>query len=187
MIDEIWKPVKDWENYYEISNYGRLKRLPRMSKHSFGNFYKPYGEKIIKRTMRNKKRYINVHLTKNGICVTKQLHRLVLLTFVPMPEDKPYVNHINGDKHDNRLINLEWVSAKENCRHAIDTGLTVFLQGEDVANSKITKKQAIKIKKLLKQKVRNCDIAVKLKTTQKIVADIKSGRTWSHLDIGDNR
>lgn len=66
----------------------------------------------------------------------KQIHRLVARFFVPNPENKPCVNHKDGDKHNNNVENLEWVTHKENTRHAIDNGLNVFFKKNNGANLK---------------------------------------------------
>jgi hypothetical protein len=109
---EIWKSVFDYENY-EVSN--------------FGNFRK--GNKIIK-GCKDKNGYLISTFRKNGVKKTVKLHRLVLLTFIPNPENKPQVNHINGIKDDNRLENLEWCTNSENQRHAVRTGLKTGIKGE---------------------------------------------------------
>lgn len=67
----------------------------------------------------NRKNYLRVCLSKQGVCKWKTVHRLVAETFIPNPDNKPQVNHIDGNKQNNNIQNLEWVTNKENCRHAI--------------------------------------------------------------------
>lgn len=110
---ELWKPVVGYEGLYEVSNLGRVKSLPR--KGTKGGLLTP--------SYSNSKHYAHIPLTKNGELRTTSLHRVVASAFVPNPENKSQVNHINGDKTNNRADNLEWVTNKENVDHAMETGL----------------------------------------------------------------
>jgi hypothetical protein len=74
-------------------------------------------------SVRDRKGYLAVDLYDNGERKTKRVHRLVAEAFVPNPHGKPEINHIDGNRHNNKVSNLEWVTKKENCRHAWDNGL----------------------------------------------------------------
>ena len=104
MEEEIWKPIKDYEGLYEVSNLGRVKSL---------NYRKTGKEKILKNIECNNG-YLKVGLIKFGKCKMCSIHRLVAEAFIPNPEDKPCIDHINTIKNDNRVENLRWVTHKEN-------------------------------------------------------------------------
>ena len=111
-IEEVWKQVKDYEDYYEVSNLGKIKSL-----HKSSNI-------ILKDS--NRGTYLAVTLNKKGIQKTFNVHRLVASTFLQEPADDKYViNHKNGNKFNNVVNNLEWITVKENNKHARDTKLNI--------------------------------------------------------------
>ena len=101
---------------YQVSNLGRVKSL---------KFNK---EKIIKISL-HKRGYLNIILWKDGIIKNFKPHRLVAEAFIPNPNNLSQVNHINGDKTDNRADNLEWCSGSENQLHSFRTGLHKSIKG----------------------------------------------------------
>ena len=105
-MEEIWKDIKDYEGLYQVSNFGRIKS----TKMKFG---KQYIETIMQPSM-TVWGYCRVCLIKDKKGKNKYVHRLVAETFIPNPENKPQVNHIDSNKLNNNVSNLEWVTAKEN-------------------------------------------------------------------------
>lgn len=112
---EEWKDIKGYEGLYQVSNEGRIKALPReiVTRNRFGECIKKYDEKILKNGDNNRGYYI-VILYDGFTRKPKQVHRLVAEAFIPNPDKKPCVDHINTVKTDNRSCNLRWVSIKEN-------------------------------------------------------------------------
>lgn len=96
---EIWKEIKGYEGLYEVSSEGRVKSLGR----------KPG---IMKPGL--SRGYLKIGLVKDGIKSMFRIHRLVAGAFIPNPDDKPEVDHIDGDRKNNRVENLRWMTHKEN-------------------------------------------------------------------------
>ena len=109
MEQEIWKDVEGF-NGYQISSFGRVKSL----KNNKETILKP----VIKRGG-----YVGLHFYKNKKHYNVRVHQLVANAFIPNPENKPQINHINGIKTNNHISNLEWCTASENLKHAYKTGL----------------------------------------------------------------
>ncbi len=106
MVEELWKPVSGYEGLYEVSNHGRMRSLARNT--TSGKILSPVF------TWQG---YARVHLWKNGKAKYHAVHRIVAEAFIPNPEGKPMVNHIDENKSNNHAGNLEWVTHIENCYH----------------------------------------------------------------------
>lgn len=115
---EVWKDIKGYEGKYQVSNMGRVKSLLKW--YPLQNRY-IQREKILKNCT-DTKGYLIVKLCFNNEKTCK-VHRLVAETFIPNTENKPQINHINGDKTDNRVENLEWCTNQENAIHSHKNGL----------------------------------------------------------------
>ena len=111
MAAEIWKPVVGYDGLYEVSNLGRVKSLPR--KNAKGGLKSPKETKW---------GYLMCQLWKDGKVKNHSVHRLVADAFIPNPEGKQTVNHIDCNKHNNRVDNLEWATQSENVRHSVRLG-----------------------------------------------------------------
>lgn len=123
---EIWADIPGFEGAYQISNTGIIRSLDRKVNCRFGSYAIKKG-KILKPSI-NGEGYYAVTLSKESKRQVRSIHRLLALAFLSNPKGKREVNHINGNKHDNRLENLEWVSSSENRKHAWDTGLKFATQ-----------------------------------------------------------
>ena len=99
-MGEFWKPIYGYEGLYEVSNFGRVKSVK-------------FKKSRLKTLYKNEKGYLYTYLYKNGVREKLRIHRLVALAFIPNPENKPTVNHIDEDKSNNKVSNLEWATYKE--------------------------------------------------------------------------
>jgi hypothetical protein len=101
-MKEIWKDIKNYESLYQVSNLGNVKNLKT--------------NKILSSNA-NQYSYRYVQLRKDNRWKQYSVHRLVAITFIPNPNNHPTVNHIDRNKHNNRVDNLEWCSYSDNVKH----------------------------------------------------------------------
>lgn len=119
-MEEIWKDIEGYEGLYQVSNMGRIKSLERY-KENHGKLQK-VEEKIKTINIKNSG-YQFVQLYKNNKYKNLMVHRLVAQAFIPNVDNKPQINHIDGNKLNNNVTNLEWCTNSENNKHAWNTGL----------------------------------------------------------------
>jgi len=167
---EIWNDIACYEQYYKISNFGRLKRIMHRKNPCntlIDGIIHPNG-------------YCKLALTINGKTKQFHTHRLVAEAFIPNPENKPQVNHINGIKTDNRVENLEWNTSKENINHAWENGLSKPRKGTLNGNSVLTEKDVLEIRELLKTK-KPKEIVLLYNVNIQCIYKIKQGVRWNHI------
>lgn len=139
---EHWVPITGYEGWYEVSDEGRVRSVDRIVyfKNGHSRFYK--GQ-IMKFRYHNG--YAMVNLNKNKKMKEFYVHRLVIENFTLHPRNKKWVNHIDGDKSNNKLVNLEWCTPKENNDHAIKHELLVVNIDGLLRHSESRKRQVILI------------------------------------------
>lgn len=120
-----WLPVKDYENLYEVSDTGLVRSVDRIILHKTGT-QRLHKGKLIALTPHKDIQYMTVSLWKGNKGTTYYVHRLVAQAFIPNPNNLPEVNHIDGNRQNNSINNLEWVTRNGNIAHAISTGLKVY-------------------------------------------------------------
>jgi len=125
VIEEVWIPVPNYEHFYMASAFGRIKSLK--SGGMKGKLLTP--QKV------NSRGYFNVCLCNQGSKNMISVHRVIALTFIPNPDNKPEVNHKDGNKTNNEVSNLEWCTGSENMNHAYRTGLQKPSENQKTATS----------------------------------------------------
>lgn len=122
-MKEIWKDIPEYEGLYQISNLGKVKSLERKVKNKNG--YRIVKEKILKNIINSKGYYI-VILRKNNKNDLRLVHRLIGENFIPNPNNYPCINHIDGNKQNNNIKNLEWCTYQHNIKEAFRLGLNKY-------------------------------------------------------------
>jgi len=176
---EIWKDVIGYEGKYQVSNFGRLKCEETVRIQPRNGGIRVYPAKIII-PFKNNQGYLKAGLRLNNKSSVKFMHRIVCEAFYSNPSKKEYVNHINGIKSDNHVDNLEWVTPKENSKHAIETGLSKNY-GSTHSKSKLTDLEVFKIRELHMEGIKTVDISKIYNVTPQNIGDIVNRKRWKHI------
>jgi hypothetical protein len=185
---EKWKPIKNFEGWYEVSNHGRVRSVTRdMTQKGNGGSEFTYTRegKYLKPTLTNKgylKVMLNIHSKKYQFSV----HRIVAEHFVPNPYDKPQVNHRDTNKLNNYEWNLEWVTNAENMEHAIQNDLIKTTFGEQRSNAKLTENDVRYIKTHYEKgrgKMNSNYFAKRYGVHKTTIQQIINGKKWKHIQV----
>ena len=166
---EIWKDAPGYEGVYQVSNLGRVKSMSRIRVNGRAKILTK-DKILLSKTLND---YVKIGMTHKYVLA----HRLIAKAFIPNPDNKPQVNHINGIKHDNRVENLEWVTASENAIHSSKNKLSNT--GEKHWKSKLTEKN---IKEIRESKLKQSELAKIYNITQSTICQIISRRTWKYIN-----
>lgn len=168
--NEEWRPVKQYEQYYSVSNYGRIRREKSTIGATAGKIRKAgssYG-------------YSRIGLCANNVTTHHYIHRLVADAFLPADNTRPYINHIDGNPKNNHISNLERCTASENYHHAMYT-LQSCAIGERHYNAKLTAEIVTTIRRELAEGTTGATLASRFNVTPAAITAIKHRRIWKHL------
>jgi hypothetical protein len=152
-------------NRYEISKNGIIRNL---------------NNKKIKSQYVSDSGYYMVTFSYDNKSKPQRVHRLIASTFIENPNNYRFINHIDGNKLNNSISNLEWCTHSHNMKHAFDTGL-INNTGIKNGMSKLTKENVIQIKVMLKNGFSQQKIADKFKVSRSCILKINLGKTWAHI------
>jgi len=163
-----WRNVVGYEGLYKVSNYGEVFSEKRTNKGGL-------------MSTNSLNAYPAVVLYKKNVSRPFAVHRLVAQAFIPNPNNKSAVNHIDGNKQNNWVKNLEWVTPKENGEHASINGLMARPTGEKNGSAKITEADVRRIRSLRAQGLSQKEIAEQYPISRQTVQAIISGLKWGHV------
>ncbi|EON7637067.1 TPA: HNH endonuclease [Escherichia coli] len=169
---EEWRDVIGYEEYFQVSNKGRI--------------FSKRTNKILALGV-NKKGYSVLSTRiggRNGVCKCFRVHILVANAFIPNPHNKPIVNHKDGNKLNNEDWNLEWSTYSDNTLHAYDNGLIISLKGTELVQSKLTEEDVRYIRSVYKPYDKNYGariLADKYGVSHTVISDIASHKSWKHV------
>jgi hypothetical protein len=178
---DLWKPVVGYECFYEVSDKGKVRSVYRTVSvtNQNGTFLKSYPSKLLKSYITSRG-YELVKLCKDGIVKSYSVHRLVALSFLGKSE-LPEVNHKDGNKLNNTLGNLEWVSSSDNQKHAFINGLQESNKGEDNGQAKLTETEVVFIHYWRSVGFYAKELSAVFGTSKNHIQDILGFRRWVYL------
>lgn len=181
-MKENWKDIKNHEGRYQVSDLGNVRSLDRFVPHNKGGLKFNKG-KNLKGTYGAGYKAVGLYCTIKNKLVRISIHRLVAEAFIPNPENKETVNHINMNKDDNRLCNLEWNTYSENNKHSFANNPKRLLShvGENSNSGKLKNSDVYQIRKMLSEKVQINIIAKRFNVGRRSISNIKHGVSWTHI------
>jgi len=183
---EIWKDIIGYEGYYEVSNLGNVRSLDRLVNKPNKTSYIRKG-KLCNQSKSNLG-YMTVGFTVNNVKTNKYVHRLVAEAFILNINNKPQVNHIDCDKENNDVNNLEWCTNSENHIHATKNGLNklhlhrVAYSGEENGRSLLNKEQVLEIKqKYIPYKYSAKKLSKEYNVSESCITHILNNTSWKEI------
>lgn len=173
---ERWTEIKGYEGLYLISDHGRVKSLPKLVEYSNGRIYH-YEEKILKLNFSNG--YRTISLVKEKEKTTHMAHILVGLHYIPNPENKPFINHIDGDRSNSYYLNLEWSTNSENQLHSYNILGRKAVRGEQNGIAKLKETDIPLIRSLRNDGMIIREIANVFGVSKEAIRKVLTGKNWN--------
>ena len=167
-MNEIWKDINGYNGSYKISNFGRVKSIK-------------YDKEIMLKCWLNSFGYCIVNFSQNGTRKNYRVHRLVAEYFIDNINSLKEVNHIDGNKQNNNVSNLEWCTRQENLKHAHKIGLRKAKSGEEHNAVKLKETDVKEIRNLYRNGYTQKNIAEIYNVTQANISTIVLNKTWKNL------
>lgn len=177
---EEWRDIVGYEEYYQISNFGRVKSLDRQYTNITSGLCQLKGMEI--KQMMDSRMYLRVTLARNGVRKTKVVHRLVAVAFIPNPQCKPQVNHIDFNPSNNHVSNLEWCTELENTTHFHKNNPGAFTntdwhaRGAKVRTAKLTED---KVRQIRASTLSNSKLAKIFGVSYNCIMAVKDRTNWN--------
>lgn len=173
LVFMTWKPCPGLEDNYIVSNHGKIKSIDR---DIVGRKGIVKGVELTQRP--NHKGYLTVRVAINRKSEDRSVHRLTALAFIPNPNNLPQVNHKDGNKRNNCVSNLEWVSNSQNQLHAYKHGLQPSRAGENNSKAKVSYEDVTKFKTEYNSGRSIVILSEEMSIPLGILRNIIYGRTW---------
>jgi hypothetical protein len=170
--NELWKEIPQTNGRYQASSLGRIATM---------NYKNSHQIRIMK-PAKDANGYYRTMIIINGKLSTIKVHRIVAQAFIQNPLNKLEVNHINNNRDDNRISNLEWVTRRENLDHMLNQNRQSLNNGSKNGMAKLTEIQVLAIRQEYKPYVvQKQELAKKYNVSISLIKDIVGNRTWRHL------
>lgn len=174
--EEIWKDIPGYEGRYQITPSGIIRSLVQANAHEGG--VKNRDVPLIRKHHLNTSGYPHIRLQKDSIGASICVHILVAKTFIPNPNNLPEVNHIDGDKLNNRVENLEWCTSHNNQLHAYQTGLKRRLKLEENPKAILNREKVLEI---FNSTLTHRELAIKYGVSRTTIGQVKYGLSWASV------
>lgn len=178
---EVWKDIKGFEGFYQVSNLGRVRSLDRLVNGRGKKGFQRLKGQIMKLQQR-KAGHLDVLIKKNGEEKRCWVHRLVAAAFIPNVENLPIVNHIDSNPQNNHVSNLEWCTHKYNINHCVKEGRFNPRIGETSPWNKLKTEEVIEIRERFSAGgITKASLSREYGVSAGTIANIINRKKWKHI------